>query len=110
VDDHRVVGRLARVLAMSPARAPQGWGCRQWRLSRGASGDFAGGWQHPLCCLTEEREHAEYPGLHWSRKRQQKLGRLKQVKSRMIFSVNVQRQSRNYLECLNVLQVGPSSY
>lgn len=40
------------------------------------SGDLAGGWQHPLGCLTEEREHAEDPGLHWSRKQQQKLGHL----------------------------------
>ena len=75
--DHRGAGRrLARAPPMIPARASRGWGRRQWLPPQSASGDLAGGWQHPLGCLTEEREHAEDPGLHWSRKQQQKLGHL----------------------------------
>jgi hypothetical protein len=57
---------------------PQGWSCCQWWPDQGAPEELAGRWQHQLNCLTEEREHAQYLGLH-SSWRPQKLRCLKRV-------------------------------
>jgi hypothetical protein len=71
--------RLARALVMRLV-ASLGWRCWRGCSGQGAAECSADRYQHQQDCLTEESEHAEDLGFHLSRRRPQKLRRLKRGK------------------------------